>query len=420
MLRLDSEVNLSEAAVGALEAIQRPLPQRPPAEVANVARTGSFARPPPLTTSPQTLSAGAGPSSGRPADLAIDDEAELSDVVGSQSTPAAPNPTLVRADGAGSYGLPLQGTTTILDRTLQGQWAEQPAADQRIEADFDHTFEHHGAPASTPTNVRSPSVHELDSFVLKPIPMGQKLLCRIVRRKDGVEKLYPRYELYIEDPDNSHVFLLSARKKKKSSSSYYVITTTRLTGRDDSDGMVAKVRSNFVGTAFTIYGGRNEDATPGTPQSSPRLGRNKRMREELGMVLYDPNLLGFKGPRKMTVVLPSMTRDGNRVPLNPIDDKDSLSGRLRNGNDREILKLHNKAPQWNDETQSFVLNFNGRVTLASVKNFQIVHDNDLDYIILQFGRVSDDTFTVDFQYPMSCVQAFAIALTSFDAKLLCE
>jgi hypothetical protein len=28
------------------------------------------------------------------------------------------------------------------------------------------------------------------------------------------------------------------------------------------------------------------------------------------------------------------------------------------------------------ETQSFVLNFNGRVTQASVKNFQIVHDND--------------------------------------------
>ena len=28
------------------------------------------------------------------------------------------------------------------------------------------------------------------------------------------------------------------------------------------------------------------------------------------------------------------------------------------------------------ETGSFVLNFNGRVTLASVKNFQVVHDND--------------------------------------------
>jgi len=28
------------------------------------------------------------------------------------------------------------------------------------------------------------------------------------------------------------------------------------------------------------------------------------------------------------------------------------------------------------DTQSYVLNFHGRVTQASVKNFQIVHDND--------------------------------------------
>lgn len=95
------------------------------------------------------------------------------------------------------------------------------------------------------------------------------------------------------------------------------------------------------------------------------------------------------------------------------------------------------------ETQSFVLNFNGRVTQASVKNFQIVHDNDckcllhltchilgilpdsshafsVDYIVMQFGKIDQDTFTMDFRYPLSPVQAFAIALTSFDAKLACE
>jgi tubby and related proteins len=94
------------------------------------------------------------------------------------------------------------------------------------------------------------------------------------------------------------------------------------------------------------------------------------------------------------------------------------------------------------ETQSFVLNFNGRVTQASVKNFQIVHDNDckfglgsiicthiklhyltldsVDYIVMQFGKIDQDAFTMDFRYPLSPVLAFAIALTSFDAKLACE
>lgn len=41
-----------------------------------------------------------------------------------------------------------------------------------------------------------------------------------------------------------------------------------------------------------------------------------------------------------------------------------------------MIELHNKTPTWNDDSQSYVLNFHGRVTQASVKNFQIVHDSD--------------------------------------------
>lgn len=45
-----------------------------------------------------------------------------------------------------------------------------------------------------------------------------------------------------------------------------------------------------------------------------------------------------------------------------------------------LIELHNKAPMWNDETQSYVLNFHGRVTHASVKNFQIVHISDRKFL----------------------------------------
>jgi len=85
-----------------------------------------------------------------------------------------------------------------------------------------------------------------------------------------------------------------------------------------------------------------------------------------------------------------------------------------------LIELHNKTPVWNDDTQSYVLNFHGRVTQASVKNFQIVHDSAVDYIVMQFGLVAEDIFTMDYRYPMCAVQAFAIALSSFDSKLACE
>lgn len=63
-------------------------------------------------------------------------------------------------------------------------------------------------------------------------------------------------------------------------------------------------------------------------------------------------------------------------PLCPPQDNDGLLMRWQNKNMDNIIELHNKAPVWNDETQSYVLNFHGRVTHASVKNFQIVHGSD--------------------------------------------
>ena len=43
-----------------------------------------------------------------------------------------------------------------------------------------------------------------------------------------------------------------------------------------------------------------------------------------------------------------------------------------------------------------------------------------DVVVMQFGRVGKDAFTMDFQYPLCALQAFGIALSSFDYKIACE
>lgn len=59
---------------------------------------------------------------------------------------------------------------------------------------------------------------------------------------------------------------------------------------------------------------------------------------------------------------------------------ESLLTRYENGNKDNLVTLVNKSPSWNEQTQSYVLNFHGRVTQASVKNFQIVHpDNGMSF-----------------------------------------
>ena len=59
-----------------------------------------------------------------------------------------------------------------------------------------------------------------------------------------------------------------------------------------------------------------------------------------------------------------------------LQDRESLLSKWQNRAMENLIELHNKSPVWNDDTQSYVLNFHGRVTQASVKNFQIVHEND--------------------------------------------
>ena len=52
--------------------------------------------------------------------------------------------------------------------------------------------------------------------------------------------------------------------------------------------------------------------------------------------------------------------------------------------------LQNKAPRWNEALNAYCLNFKGRVTQASVKNFQLAAADDLETVLLQFGKVRPD------------------------------
>lgn len=74
----------------------------------------------------------------------------------------------------------------------------------------------------------------------------------------------------------------------------------------------------------------------------------------------------------------------------------SLLGHFDEGNLDSITVHHNRQPMWNETTQSYVLNFNGRVTQASVKNFQITAANDPTETVMQFGRIKNVRATLFF------------------------
>jgi tubby-related protein 1 len=230
--------------------------------------------------------------------------------------------------------------------------------------------------------------------------------------------MYPEYRVYMKLPDEDRdLFLMCGKKRSGQKTSNYLISMSEGDLRRTSNNYLGKLRANFVGTEFRIYdnGSNPDDVDHDDPNSGDSL------RQEMGVVQYESNVLGSRGPRKMQVGLPEVDqKSGEQVVFQPSKKQETMMGKLKKRDFTHMVYAYNKPPRWNDAVGAFVLNFNGRVTMASVKNFQLISHDDQERIIVQFGRVAKDEFTMDFQWPVSPFQAFAITLSSFDSKIACD
>ncbi|KAK6118809.1 hypothetical protein DH2020_047444 [Rehmannia glutinosa] len=275
-------------------------------------------------------------------------------------------------------------------------------------------------------------------------------------------------------------FLLSAKRNRRTTCTEYVISMDADSISRSSTSYIGKVRSNFLGTKFIIYDTQPpySNSNISAPGRTSRRFYSKKVSPkvpsgsyDIAQVAYELNVLGTRGPRKMNCFMHSIPASslepGGTVPgqpellsrpledsfrsisfSKPIDNSSEFnSARFSDmmgphadedgGKDNRPLVLKNKPPRWHEQLQCWCLNFRGRVTVASVKNFQLIAANqptagagapapsqqnpsDHDKIILQFGKVGKDMFTMDYRYPLSAFQAFAICLSSFDTKLACE
>ncbi|XP_048540681.1 tubby-like F-box protein 8 [Triticum urartu] len=296
-------------------------------------------------------------------------------------------------------------------------------------------------------------------------------------------------------------FLLSAKRIRRTTCTEYVISMDAENISRSSSTYIGKLRSNFLGTKFIVYDTQppyNGALVPPVGRSSRRFNSKKVSPKvpsgsyNIAQVSYELNVLGTRGPRRMNCIMHSIpassVEPGGIVPGQPdqimpraLEDsfrsmssfsKSSIMDRStdfsssryfsssrflsdiaggaaisrdEDGENKERpLVLRNKVPRWHEQLQCWCLNFRGRVTIASVKNFQLIAAPsqppppaagagapapapsqpapalEQDKIILQFGKVSKDMFTMDYRYPLSAFQAFAMCLSSFDTKLACE
>jgi tubby-related protein 1 len=103
----------------------------------------------------------------------------------------------------------------------------------------------------------------------------------------------------------------------------------------------------------------------------------------------------------MQVAVPRVEEDGRLVGRDrgggsagtPHED---ILARMKDRNMRDLQFLINKPPRWNEQIGAYVLNFNGRVTMASVKNFQLVDPDEQNSVVLQVVTVREAYLLTDY------------------------
>ena len=145
------------------------------------------------------------------------------------------------------------------------------------------------------------------------------------------------------------------------------------------------------------------------------------VREEVAAIVFDrvglvSQIKDGCQPRKMSVLLPQLDAESRPIPHRTEKKyaaKVSMVDLLKREDTTRMFLLASKEPIY--ENGNYRLNFHGRVSVPSVKNFQLSSPDDPGHVICQFGKIGDDKFHLDYKAPLNAFQAFSLALCHFDA-----
>lgn len=104
--------------------------------------------------------------------------------------------------------------------------------------------------------------------------MGVTLICNLIRKNTGFDKICPKYYLHIDKNDK---FILASKKRSGNTTSNYIISLDYDDFEKESENTIGKLRSNFMGTEFNIF-----DKGKNPSQAKNFIG----VRRQYGAILY--------------------------------------------------------------------------------------------------------------------------------------
>lgn len=145
------------------------------------------------------------------------------------------------------------------------------------------------------------------------------------------------------------------------------------------------------------------------------MGRHSSLRRELARVRhFSEPLENGQGLLRMEVQVPGPLQDGGRAVWCPLQPKEVQE---------KTFRVNSRMPSGGTAGDNLQLDFGhgGRCKMASAKNFAVcwgeapsTHSAGGPGVrdILQFGKIEDNVYSLDFRHPFSAVEAFGVALTT--------
>jgi tubby-related protein 1 len=286
------------------------------------------------------------------------------------------------------------------------------------------------------------NVPELLEFIKSAPLIGNTIKCKIIiSLTNGI---ICQYTLVYEHNDGSVIPILVSRKAKYSFMPTFLIETHGTHGQH-----VGLLEKNVFSSVFSLYENIKRQENMVEIDSS-MLKASSDSSKALVYVEYESFISNIGIPIKMNVYLPGLDRNeqnsnfeffynrdnfhvnkrkeeiyGNQIAskpecTTPVEDSTVDLNRKKqyfnpSGNLNlfygPVIKLTTKMPTLDKTTNTFRLNMNGRATMGSIANFQLVHEANPNYVVMQCGKLENDVFSCDFSYPINPLQAFSIALS---------
>merc|ERR1719277_1415758 len=236
-------------------------------------------------------------------------------------------------------------------------------------------------------------VHEFTEDLVRPVRQSNKLHRFYVKR--SADRL--QYRLY-SDRDEACIMYADVRSENREVH-FFLYDPDDKESLFDPDRPVFKMTFNPLKTEWLVSHIR--EGSWYSPRQASNNNSNRRV-EEVAFIQHSQIQVGEGVNHCLEANIARVATDGASAPTQQSDGQHS----------RVVERLVTRQAVWNEEIQTLVLDFRGRDVIPSSKNFQVACEGRPERVVLQHGKIARNTFALDFRFPLSISQAFAMAIST--------